>query len=912
MSAEKQIVKISEAWNKLVQRYQDDDVDFMSQNMLKDMRHLCEAVICLVCFPQESDFNYNLIRVSLSAIRKVKDKRFLLEFHECVQNSVSHYCIDENNSPFLLYRYLPYVLRIKRMLREEYGIDCFSCISTNLLRYDRELEEYYYNIAQVIYSTEEAKGEQEVSQTMYLHSQKTIYVRGMLMYEITLLPAGIHLSKAEGIIVYSKHNVHTRYGIRVSLVRREVSQAQMKMPISLLIGYEMYIQPAELNTFAKILGFDMRVSRRNIEYKNLMSILQRSRYRLNDILGGEDNLFVRFEEKLQAGVTSVRLLPVFKKAREILSLKKPGVNVLAYLLCTFNYVIMQEQLGIEPLSYMSGLYLKSKCYAFEKMPFCTGLSNHNTRIEDVISSVNAEEREHELLARKIEHNTEKNGELFMDVSELLKYKTLEEIEGLINKFNSSLCLQHSHREIKWHNKEFLYVKGYADKTAYILETLCNQVRESVKNYETWASQQIQLNLVVDCDEKSQILQKLFSQSGVAIITGPAGTGKSTMMKHIAELFKGFKMRFIASTNPAVDNLKRRVAAYDEQCSTISKYLHMSNKQKECELLFIDECSAVSNEDMYQILRCNQENNNHNFRLLILTGDALQLESISFGNWFTLIPHFISDSALFNLTQMHRSKDVGLLRFWQSVREISANTQEEMAKQSISSPVDMSLLESEFEDAIILTPNYGGPLGINNLNLFLQNNNKNDSVAWGHRRYKIGDPVLFNDNHDFAPIVHNNSKGRIYDIKVFDDEIIFEIELDYHINPMEADRLGISTVDCDDMDIKGTVIQISVKNQRNDDSVEVEEASLPFNIAYAVSIHKAQGLEYDHVRVVITDDVQDIITHNVFYTAVTRARKKLKVYWNPEIADTIMKSMTKNNKHREAGIIAHLYGLKFLR
>ena len=912
MRAEEQIVKISKSWDKLVQKHQDDDVDFMSQNMLKDMRHLCEAVICLVCFPQEPDYNYELIRVSLSAIRKVKDKRFLLEFHECVQNSVSHYCIDENNSPFLLYSYLPYVLRIKRMLREEYGIDCFSCISSSLLRYDRDLEEYYYNIARSIYSAEEVKEVQEVSQTMYLHSQKTIYIRGMLMYEITLIPAGIHLSKAEGIIVYSRHNVHTRYGIRVGLVRREVSQSQMQMPISLLIGYALYIQPAELNTFAKILGFDLRISRRSKEYKNLMNILQNSRCGLNDILGGADNLFARFEEKLQAGLTSVRLLPVFKKCREILSLKKPGVNVLSYLLCTFSYTIMREQLGVEPLSYMSGLYLKRKCYAFEKMPFCTALSNHNTRITDVFLSVNAEKREHELLARKIEQNTEKNGELFMDVSELLKYKTLEEIEAFVNKFNSSLYSQHTHREIKWYKKQFLYIKGYADKTAYILKALCNQVSKSVKNYETWAAQQIQLNMVVDCDEKSQILQKLFSQSGVAIITGPAGTGKSMMMKYIAELFKGFTMRFIASTNPAVDNLKQRVAAYDEQCSTISKYLHMSNKQKECQLLFIDECSAVSNDDMYQILKCNQENNNQNFRLLILTGDALQLESISFGNWFTLIPHFISDSALFNLTQMHRSKDVGLLRFWQSVREISTNTQEEMAKQSISYPVDKTLLESEFEDSIILTPNYGGPLGINNLNIFLQNNNENDSVTWGHRRYKIGDPVLFNDSHDYSPIVHNNSKGRIYDIKVFENEIIFEIELDYHINPIEADRLGISTVDCDDMDIKGTVIQISVKNQSNDDSVEVEEASLPFNIAYAVSIHKAQGLEYDYVRVVITDDVQDIVTHNVFYTAVTRARKKLRVYWNPETADAIMKSMTRDNKHREAGIVAHLYQLNFLR
>ena len=48
-------------------------------------------------------------------------------------------------------------------------------------------------------------------------------------------------------------------------------------------------------------------------------------------------------------------------------------------------------------------------------------------------------------------------------------------------------------------------------------------------------------------------------------------------------------------------------------------------------------------------------------------------------------------------------------------------------------------------------------------------------------------------------------------------------------------------------------------------------------AYALSIHKAQGLEYDSVKVVITNDVEDMITSNIFYTAVTRSKDKLKIY-----------------------------------
>ena len=63
--------------------------------------------------------------------------------------------------------------------------------------------------------------------------------------------------------------------------------------------------------------------------------------------------------------------------------------------------------------------------------------------------------------------------------------------------------------------------------------------------------------------------------------------------------------------------------------------------------------------------------------------------------------------------------------------------------------------------------------------------------------------------------------------------------------------------------------------------------VPFQIAYAVSIHKAQGLEYNSVKIIITDEVEECITHNIFYTAITRAREKLKIYWTPEVEEKVL-------------------------
>ena len=66
--------------------------------------------------------------------------------------------------------------------------------------------------------------------------------------------------------------------------------------------------------------------------------------------------------------------------------------------------------------------------------------------------------------------------------------------------------------------------------------------------------------------------------------------------------------------------------------------------------------------------------------------------------------------------------------------------------------------------------------------------------------------------------------------------------------------------------------------------------LPFQISYAMSIHKAQGLEFDSVKIVITKESDEQVTKNIFYTAVTRAKKKLKIYWQPEVANYVLNNI----------------------
>ena len=82
---------------------------------------------------------------------------------------------------------------------------------------------------------------------------------------------------------------------------------------------------------------------------------------------------------------------------------------------------------------------------------------------------------------------------------------------------------------------------------------------------------------------------------------------------------------------------------------------------------------------------------------------------------------------------------------------------------------------------------------------------------------------------------------------------------------------------------------------NDESAAEEErikTIIPFQIAYAVSIHKAQGLEYNSVKIIIPSYNAEKISHSIFYTAITRAKEKLKIFWSAETMKAIIESFEK--------------------
>ena len=246
--------------------------------------------------------------------------------------------------------------------------------------------------------------------------------------------------------------------------------------------------------------------------------------------------------------------------------------------------------------------------------------------------------------------------------------------------------------------------------------------------------------------------------------------------------------------------------------------------------------------------------------------------------------------------------------WTCVRKFDENMFERLQANGFISTLNESIFEKDDEE-IILCLGYDGLYGVNNINRYMQKINPSKPIEWGNWTYKIGDKVLFNESRRFGNVLYNNLKDRILSIDKKTDEIVFQVLVDKVIDKTEAGFAGIKLVECayDDK----SIVEFNVKRRvERDSDADYSEEIVPFQIAYAVSIHKAQGLEYESVKVVITEDVDERISHNIFYTAITRTTDRLKIYMSKETQNKLAEKFVKSNVGlQQAQLFAGHAGLK---
>lgn len=211
----------------------------------------------------------------------------------------------------------------------------------------------------------------------------------------------------------------------------------------------------------------------------------------------------------------------------------------------------------------------------------------------------------------------------------------------------------------------------------------------------------------------------------------------------------------------------------------------------------------------------------------------------------------------------------------------------MVRAEYSHIIDNDIFVKRSDDEIILCLNYNGLYGLNNINRLLQLNNPNESINIGIWQFKVGDPVLFNNSGRFN-ILYNNLKGKIIDITDHQNSVYFTIEIDAFVSENEISNCyGLDFVKNHEFTtVVGFFVNRRAPYSSDEESMDNEHI-LPFQVAYAVSIHKSQGLEYDSVKIIIADETEERISHNIFYTAVTRSKSKLKIYWSPEVCNRVL-------------------------
>lgn len=890
MDIDKVILNIDKAIEKNIGELQHDS-GLLAQNILSQLRNLVEKVAIKI-YLSESSLQYaDSYEETEKALNYIKSKNQYIElrkFHTYLTITAAHTTLDEEASERIMHKYIENLYILKDFIYSKFNLEILKTIHRFPLSRDGQTEKYYKEIIEKI--SVNRKSDNSRMERCYIQKKRRIFNNGKIYYELTITLALSKISKFDRIIVFTKHNVQTNYAVKLWLNNDHIKIVNENIPIKIAVDWEVSIRPCEFRIFSKVFGTELTNIGNSTEVNRINEYLTNTKINLANIVDLQENEFIKIKNEITTGLQVKHFFDLLEKVKGL----REGKNVVKYLLYHMNHRIIKNQLGSanHKLSYLNLAY---GCIPFDEMPFCSSLIGHDKiRFFDLVDSIGLEGREHELIARKIKNNSEVEGKIYSDVQEFERFLNLDD---LIKKYNKMLYHKHLNRIIIKHGS-FLFIDEYEYTIKQILKILEEKTTSGVGGYKNSAQVWINQNKEIDCEKKREILPSLFDNSKIALIYGSAGTGKTTLVKYLTEYLNLNSLKriiYVAHTNTAVDNLRKRIGENNGEFKTVNAIINGHAKFSEYDLIVVDESSTVSNRDMLSLLNAIKG------ELYLFVGDTYQIESIEFGNWFTFAKSFIKKESVFELDKQYRTEDQNLLKLWKVVRENEPIIADIIARYGYAALLDETVFNKTNEDEIVLCLNYDGLYGINNINRLLQSRNDGESIEVGLSTYKINDPILFNETRRFGSILHNNLKGKIVGLNEEKSRVEFIIEIDKPINELEAKEIDVKLIEVLENGksiISFYVSKIINTDEENDDIISI----VPFQVAYAMSIHKSQGLEYESVKIVISNEVDERITHNIFYTAITRSRKHLKIFWSNEAMQSIISSFKLDKEKKDLNIL----------
>ena len=471
---------------------------------------------------------------------------------------------------------------------------------------------------------------------------------------------------------------------------------------------------------------------------------------------------------------------------------------------------------------------------------------------------------------------------------VLEYDTVESVIEMMIKDGS--IIQHKIDDV-----EFLFLPQFFQSESYSANRLKMMLEfppESITGVENALDLFEKRKNIKYADlQRKAIIQAL--SGGLLILTGGPGTGKTTAINAIIELYKqsDLKVMLAAPTGRAAQRMSEvtgrtaktihRLLEVEWDKNDMPVFKRNERNMLECDALIIDELSMVDSQLFEAVLRalplgCR----------LIMIGDSDQLPSVSAGN---VLSDLISSGKIpcIHLTEIFRQSMQSLIVmnahkivngempeitrkdndfFFIGCHDISSVS--DKIVELCSSRLPKAYHYSPLEDIQVLCPSRKGELGVAEMNTKLQAalNPKTEftsEIVFEGNIFRIGDKVMqIKNNYNILWHKDDGTSGT----GVFNGDI------------------GIIT----DVDTQSRMITV----QFDDKLIEYEfEALNNLELAYAMTVHKSQGNEFNAVLIPIYAVPSMLCYRNLLYTAVTRAKKILILVGEV----SVMRSMVENNR-----------------
>lgn len=426
------------------------------------------------------------------------------------------------------------------------------------------------------------------------------------------------------------------------------------------------------------------------------------------------------------------------------------------------------------------------------------------------------------------------------------------------------------------------------------------VAEKISELLAYSTEPRQGQLLLDGErlspEQGNALKKAIV-SNVSVLTGGPGTGKTTCLKSLIRYLESQNIRY-ALASPTGRAAKRLSQATSRPASTIHRllayspgkgYQYHKKHPLKIDFLIVDEVSMldlVLAHHLLQALRSGTQ--------VLFVGDIDQLPSVGAGN--VLLDIIESGKVpVSRLTKIYRqSEDSQIITNAHRINQgefpnisttasgdfflFPADNDQEAADwiiDLVSSRIPAQFNLNSIDDIQVLSPMYRGEAGVDKLNEKLQaklnpeNNRKPEVKAFG-KIFRLGDKVMQTRNN-YDKDVFNGDIGKVTNINRIDQNITINFE-----NEREVSY----------------------------DFAELDEVVL----AYAVSVHKAQGSEFPAVVVPVITQHYIMLQRNLIYTAITRAEKLCVLVGNKKAIYIGIK----NDKitHRNSSLSARIRSLAY--